>query len=349
MSDRPLRPDPEASAQKAGLTYVTDEMPGFSRKPWGRGFTYLDRDGQTIPQGAARERLEAFAIPPAWTEVWISPTDDTHILATGRDEAGRKQYIYHPDWHTVREEAKFYRMIAFGEALPTIRARVDSDMRKRGLPREKVLAIVVSLLEATLIRVGNREYAEANDSYGLTTLRDKHAKIEGSTIHFNFVGKSGKPHSIAITDRRLARAVKQCREVTGYDLFQYIDDDGQRQTVGSGDVNDYLREVTGQDFTAKDFRTWGGTVAAIATLRACEETDDPEALKGNVLTAIDGVAEALGNSRAVSRAYYIHPQVLSCYEAGEMISLLADLTDEIEGLDTDESAMLGLIRQLDNG
>jgi DNA topoisomerase-1 len=260
--------DPVRSARLAGLRYVTDDRPGIRRRRQGSGFSYLDPEGRPLRDRQERRRIESLAVPPAWTDVWICPLANGHLQATGRDARGRKQYRYHPDWRAVRDETKFGRMIAFGEALPALRARVASDLARTGLPREKVLAAVVRLLETTLIRVGNEEYARENRSFGLTTLRSRHVAIAGATLRFRFRGKSGKEHSVAISDRRLARVVRACRELPGHELFQYLDESGERQVVDSDDVNAYLRAATGEDFTAKDFRTWGGTVLALSALLA---------------------------------------------------------------------------------
>lgn len=340
-----LRPEPEESAREAGLAYVTDGMAGVARKRWGRGFTYLSPEGEHIQEEEARARFEALAIPPAWEEVWICPDPEGHIQAMGRDGQGRKQYIYHPRWREVRNESKFHRMLVFGEALPPLRERVEADLRKRKLSREKVLAAVARLLERTLIRVGNREYARNNGHFGLTTLRDKHVEIEGSTVRFTFEGKSGKQHEIDLRDRRLARIVKQCREVPGYDLFQYYDEGGERHRVASGDVNDYLREATGLDFTAKDFRTWGGSVLAAATLRDLGPCEDENEAATNVTEAIRAVSEHLGNTPAVCREFYVHPGVLECYLDQSMHDLLARERDDIpEALHPDEQALMRLLR-----
>ena len=247
---------PAESAQAAGLRYVSDDRPGIRRKRRGKGFTYVDPCGSTVRDPKALARIRSLAVPPAWTEVWICAQPTGHLQATGRDARGRKQYRYHPEWRAVRDETKFGRMTLFGEALPALRARAAEDLGRRGLPREKVLAAVVKLLETTLIRVGNREYARQNGSFGLTTLCDGNVDIQGSRLRFEFRGKSGKEHMVEIHDRRLARVVKRCRDLPGQTLFQYLDDDGLRQSITSGDVNAYLREITGQDFTAKDFRTW---------------------------------------------------------------------------------------------
>lgn len=341
----PLRPEPEESARQAGLTYVTDGMAGIRRKRWGRGFTYLSPEGEHVQDEERRARFEALAIPPAWEEVWICPEADGHIQAMGRDEQGRKQYIYHPRWREVRNESKFHRMLVFGEALPTLRERVEGDLRRRSLSREKVLAAVARLLETTLIRVGNREYARNNGHFGLTTLRDKHVAVAGSTVRFTFEGKSGKQHEIDLRDRRLARIVKQCREVPGYDLFQYYDESGARHGVASGDVNEYLREATGLDFTAKDFRTWGGSVLAAATLRDLGPCADEGDATKNITEAIRAVAEHLGNTPAVCREFYVHPGVLDCYLDHSMHDLLSRDRDDIpDGLHGDEQGLMRLLR-----
>jgi DNA topoisomerase-1 len=349
MEQDELRPPTEKSAREAGLRYVNGDTPGITRKRWGRGFTYLDPRGNHITDETDRQHLNELAIPPAWTEVWICPDDNCHILATGRDDRGRKQYIYHPKWREVRDESKFYRMIAFGEALPGLRARVEQDLALPDLPREKVLAAVIKLLDTTLIRVGNREYASRNDHYGLTTLRDRHVEISGTKIRFDFMGKSGKEIVVEIADKRLARIVKACRDVPGQHLFQYLDEEENRHAIDSGDANDYLREITGADFTAKDFRTWGGTVFAIATLREFEPFEEDAVARKNVIEAVDAVAEQLGNTRAVCREYYIHPGVLECYENGTMIEYLEEDVEEVEGLHPEECEMLALLRTLDVG
>src|SRR5436190_10175993 len=261
MADTLPTTAPEA-AKEAGLRYTSDDRPGIRRRRRGRSFQYIRPDGGAITDAAERARINALAIPPAWTDVWICPSPNGHLQATGRDARGRKQYRYHPRWREVRDEVKYGRLIKFAEALPSIRMRTNADLAKSGLPREKVLAAVVQLLEKTLIRVGNEEYARQNGSIGLTTMRDAHAKVSGSTVRFEFRGKSGIRHAVDLNDRRLAAIVKACRDLPGYELFQYIDDDGTRQVIDSCDVNDYLREICGSDFTAKDFRTWSGTVLA---------------------------------------------------------------------------------------
>jgi len=280
------------------------------------------------------ERIRKLAIPPAWTDVWICPLANGHLQATGRDARGRKQYRYHAEWRAVRDETKFGRMIAFGEALPKIRARVEEDLARPGLPREKVLAAVVRLLETTLIRIGNREYAKQNNSYGLTTLRNRHVDIQGSRLRFEFRGKSGKEHSVEIQDRRLARVVKQCRDLPGQTLFQYLDDDGVRQGIDSDDVNNYLREATGQEFSAKDFRTWGGTVLALAALLDIGGCEGEKEANRAVVEMVKQVSAELGNRPAICRKYYIHPVVIDTFVQGKLVEALAGTVEESEQDDT---------------
>ncbi len=310
--------DPEESARAAGLRYISDDMPGIRRRKAGKGFSYRDARGSLMRDARTLERIRKLAIPPAWSDVWICPTANGHLQSTGRDARGRKQYRYHADWRSVRDETKFGRMLAFGEALPKIRERVEASLSARGLPRDKVIATVVWLLEATLIRIGNREYARKNGSFGLTTLRDGHVDIQGSRLRFEFRGKSGKDHSVEIQDRRVARIVRQCRDLPGQTLFQYLDEDGERQKITSEDVNAFLKETTGEDFSAKDFRTWGGTVLALAVLLevgACES--EKEANKA-VVDTIRQVSENLGNRPAICRKYYVHPVVIETFVEGRL-------------------------------
>jgi len=342
-------PDPLESAQAAGLRYVSDTSPGIRRRRSGKGFSYVDAEGRPIRDKATLARIRSLAIPPAYTDVWICPSPNGHLQATGRDARGRKQYRYHPRWREVRDETKFGRMVAFSEALPRLRARVEEDLAKSGLPREKVLAAVVRLLECTCIRVGNEEYARSNRSFGLTTLRDHHVEISGSTMRFEFRGKSGKTHRVALSDRRLARIVARCQAVPGAELFQYVDDEGGRVAIGSGDVNDYLRQITGEDFTAKDFRTWAGTLQAVAALEELGPAETAREAKSTVLRAIDEVAARLNNTRAVCRKYYVHPAVLECYEAGTLHQALRNGNGKAArgrgpGLDSSEKALVRLLR-----
>jgi DNA topoisomerase I len=297
--------DAEEAAREAGLRYVSDHKPGIRREKDGDEFRYLDVKGRVISNEKTLARIRSLGIPPAYTDVWISPHPKGHIQATGRDAKGRKQYRYHPEWRRVRDEAKYGRVIAFGLALPRMRARVDQDLSLPGLPRPKVLAAVVRLLETTLIRVGNAEYARDNKSYGLTTMRDKHVTFSGNSIRFKFRGKSGKQHTIDLNDKRLANIVKRCRDLPGQELFQYLDENGDVQDVGSSDVNAYLHEISGEPFTAKDFRTWAGTVIAAQLLREIGAGENQKQAKSNIVRAIEHVAERLGNTPAVCRKCYV--------------------------------------------
>ncbi len=307
--------DPEAQVEAAGLAYVTDLEPGLSRRQTAGGFGYRDAKGRRVTDDKTLERIRRLAVPPAWTDVWICPSPRGHIQATGRDVKGRKQYRYHDGWREVRDAHKYDRLIAFGRALPKLRARVEADLGRQGLPREKVLAAVIRVMEMTLIRVGNEEYARSNKSFGLTTLRNRHAKVGSEKAVFEFRGKSGKSHSTGFRDRRLARVVKACQELPGQRLFQYVDDDGLRHAVNSDDVNDYIRETLGEDFSAKDFRTWAGTVSAARALVTLPECADP---KTNLTICVKAVAGLLGNTPAVCRSAYIHPAVLEAYQAGAL-------------------------------
>ncbi len=308
------------------------------------GFRYVGADGKVIRKPAVLARIRALVIPPAWKDVWICSDARGHLQATGRDARGRKQYRYHPNWRTTRDETKFHRMQAFAAALPKIRARTEADLRRPGLPREKVLATVVQLLEKSLIRVGNEEYARANRSFGLTTMQDKHVAVKGSTLRFEFRGKSGKRHSVGVNDRRLAKIVKQCRDLPGQDLFQYIDDDGVRQDVNSADVNAYLKEITGEDFTAKDFRTWSGTVLAATALRELDDASSKAQVKKNVLSAIEAVAGMLGNTRSVCRKSYIHPAILDSYIDGSMKRALKRRVSAPRKLRSEEIVVLAILK-----
>jgi DNA topoisomerase-1 len=341
--------DPSESAEEAGLRYVSDAMPGIRRRRAGKGFTYLDPDGRRITDRATLARIRSLAIPPAYTDVWISPHANGHLQATGRDARGRKQYRYHPRWREVRDETKFGRMLAFSEALSRIRKGVERDLSRPGLPREKVLAAVVQLLELTGIRVGNDEYARTNQSFGLTTLRDDHVEVSGSTMRFEFRGKSGKVHRVSLSDRRLARIVARCQSLPGEELFQYVDDEGIHQTIGSSDVNDYLREIAGDDFTAKDFRTWSGTLLALAALEELGPAPSEREAKSTVLAAIDRVAERLNNTRAVCRKYYVHPGVFDAYLTGTLLQTTPNGTRAAaalaNGLRPEEQGLVRLLRQ----
>ncbi len=311
------------AAQLAGLRYVNDDSPGITRKRVGKHFSYLDPNGARIRDPHELQRIKSLGIPPAWRDVWICPLPNGHIQATGRDTRGRKQYRYHQRWREVRDATKYNRMLEFGRALPQIRARIEEDLALPGLPRSKVLATVVRLLELTLIRVGNEEYAQTNRSFGLTTLRDRHVTISGAKVRFEFRGKAGKQHSVMITDKRLARIVKRCQDIPGYKLFQYLDDDGTRQQIDSADVNEYLYTLTEHDFTAKDFRTWAGTVRALTALREMEPPESSTQARKNIAQAVKLAAEALGNTPTICRKCYIHPTVIEAYEQGQLHNALA--------------------------
>lgn len=341
--------DAREAAREAGLRYVSDATAGIRRTAHGDQATHIGPDGDAIADEATLGRIAALAIPPAWTDVWICPNPRGHLQATGHDARGRKQYRYHTKWRAVRDEAKYERTIAFGEALPRIRARVEHDLALPGLPREKVLAAVVRLLETTSIRVGNEEYARENKTFGLTTLRNRHVKIDGGELRFRFRGKSGKEHDITLHDRRLAGIVKRCRDMPGYELFQYLDEHGEHRSVDADDVNAYLQEIAGDEFTAKDFRTWNGTVAAALALQEFEAFDSQAQAKKNIVHAIEEVARRLGNTPAVCRKCYVHPAVLEAYEDGALLETLrrsADATwqESVHELEPEAAAVLALLR-----
>jgi len=307
------------TATRAGLTYVTDGLAGITRKRVGTGWAYYTPEGQRIADAVTRKRLNSLAIPPAWTDVWICPDAGGHIQATARDARGRKQYRYHPSYREARDQSKFRRMLEFSEALPLLRERVERDLRGDDLGRAQLLATVVRLLDRTLIRVGNDEYARENRSFGLTTLRRRHVSVAGDVLRFSFRGKSGVEHSISVSEPRLARIIQRCQDLPGQEMFQYLDAAGRRQAVTSDDVNAYLREASGRDITAKDFRTWGGTMLAAVELRAMGPAASRREADRNVLRAVDAVAERLGNTRAVCRKYYVHPALLHAYLLGRTV------------------------------
>ncbi|MDB5303297.1 MAG: topoisomerase [Phycisphaerales bacterium] len=341
--------DPVEAAESAGLIYISDVSPGISRKRRGEGFAYLDARGKPVRDRATLGRIKALVIPPAWEHVWICSSPRGHIQAVGRDERGRKQYRYHDKFRAVRDETKYARMMQFVRVLPRIRRRVARDLCKPGLLREKVLAAVVRLLETTLIRVGNEEYAEKNRHYGLTTLHNRHADVHGSTVSFHFRGKSGVKREVDFTDPRIARIVRKCQELPGEELFGYVDEEGNTHDIRSTDVNDYLREITGEDYTAKDFRTWAGTVLAATALGEFEQFDSQTQAKRNVVQAIEQVARRLGNTRAVCRKCYIHPAILEAYLDGELMRTLAHgaetLGKQIGKLPAEEAAVVVLLQR----
>ncbi len=324
------------AAEEAGLVYTTDDEPGIRRVRKGKGFEYLGVDGKPVRDAATLGRIRSLVIPPAWEHVWISTRARGHLQATGRDARGRKQHRYHQRWREVRDANKFDRMAGFARVLPRIRRRVMRDLRRPGLPREKVVATIVRLLETTYARIGNEEYAKQNNSYGLTTLRNRHVDVRGSTVRFMFKGKSGREVSVGVRDRRVAAVIKRCEELPGQKLFQYVAEDGERRGVTSDDVNDYLREVTGQDVTAKDFRTWAATVLAMCALREAAASDSETEAKRQVVAAIDGVARRLGHTRAVCRRSYIHPAVIEEFTAGALGAIEAR---------SDEAAVVALLER----
>ena len=343
-----LAQDELEAARAAGLRHVSDTKPGIRRVARGGSFAYVDADGNDVTDEDTLARIRKLAIPPAWKDVWICPSERGHLQATGRDARGRKQYKYHAKWRKIRDQAKYDGLAEFAETLPALRKKVLQDMALPGLPREKVIATVVWLLDKTLIRVGNDEYARDNGSYGLTTMRNKHVEVKGANVRFEFKGKSGKTHSIDFSDARAARIVRRCRELPGYELFQYIDDDGARRTVGSEDVNDYVREVMGQDFTAKDFRTWAGTVFCATALAKVGDFESEREGKANVNDALRAVAALLGNTPAVSRACYVHPRLLDSYLDGSFAQrwvLRSTRARSRYGLRPEEAATLAFLKR----
>jgi DNA topoisomerase-1 len=341
--------DPVQSAKDAGLRYVTDAKPGFTRKRQGKkSFRYFDEDGKPLKDAATLARIRSLVIPPAWKEVWICPSPNGHLQATGRDARGRKQSRYHPRWREVRDETKYERMLSFGAALSSVRQRVERDISQPGLSQTKVLATIARLMETTCIRVGNTEYARKNHSYGLTTMRNRHVRIDGAKITFRFEGKSGVEHTVDVHDRRLAKIIQRCQDIPGYELFQYVDDAGERHTIDSSDVTTYLREISGQDFTAKDFRTWAGSVATCALLRELEPFVSETQAKKNLVGVIKDVASQLGNTPSVCRKCYVHPAVLATYFTGGMEATFKrkmerELAKSCKSLQKEERALMHLL------
>jgi DNA topoisomerase-1 len=343
------KPTPEALAEIGGLQYVSDRTPGFRRQRRGRGFTYVAPSGKYVCTAGLRRRFEALVIPPAWTDVWICANKKGHIQAIGRDDKGRKQYIYHPQWEEIRNLTKFGNMISFSEVLPLIRAQVDRDLRRQNLPREKVLALIVQLLEETLIRVGNPEYRRDNQTFGLTTLSKRHLNVNGAHLFFAFRGKSAKERRVNIKSRRLASLVKRCQELPGQELFRYVDDDGKYQTIGSGNVNEYLQSISGRYITTKYFRTWGGTIAAASALYNLGPSESKTEEKRNVIQAVRQVAKALGNTPSVCRNYYIHPEIINAYLDKTLFDAIEKASRRVQkspyGLNAEEIAVTSLLRR----
>ncbi|MEO5910242.1 MAG: DNA topoisomerase IB [Pelobium sp.] len=310
--------DSRITAKAAGLRYVEDRTKGFYRKKVGKGFSYVDHQGETVKDKELLERFKSLVIPPAYEDVWISPYLNGHLQFTGYDVKGRKQYRYHADWNSIRNQSKFFRMRNFAVALPGIRKQVEKDLKRKELPFEKVMALVVKLIELTHIRIGNESYSKLYGSFGLTTLKDRHVKFDGANVNFAFKGKKGVYHEIELHSKKLANLVKKCQDIPGKELFQYYDEDGKHYSIGSGDVNNYLKEITGEDFTAKDFRTWAGSVHALCAFKSLGELDSEKDTKKNIVSVIDDVAKKLGNTRTVCKKYYIHPSVISSYEKGNL-------------------------------
>lgn len=341
--------DPVAAAKLAKLRYVNDDMPGITRHKSRAGFVYRMPDGERVRDSETLKRIRSLAVPPAWQAVWICPYPNGHIQAIGRDQRGRKQYRYHPRWREVRDESKFGKMLVFGRKLPLIRERIEADLKRHGLPRERVLAAIVRLMELTLFRIGNVEYARSNKSYGLTTLRNRHVSVDGSQIHLSFRGKGGIRYESDIRDRRLARIVKNCQDLPGYELFQYLDHEGNRHTVDSADVNDYLREITGEEITAKDFRTWAATCLAALALQEFAAFDAEASRKSPIVRAAERVAKHLGNTPAICRRCYIHPAIFEGFVDGSLLPALKErtesyLADNIHGLNAEEAAVTAFLR-----
>jgi DNA topoisomerase-1 len=348
--DPAVKPEPVESARAAGLRYVSDRKPGIRRIKAGKGFRYVSPEGKTVRDAETLARIKALVIPPAWTDVWICANPLGHLQVTGRDARGRKQSRYHARWRMVRDETKYERMTAFAAALPKIRRRIQRDLKLPGLPRERVLATLVRLMETTLIRVGNEEYARENHSYGLTTMRNRHVEVHGADITFSFQGKSRVHHTINLHDRSLAKIIRRCEEIPGYELFQYLDHEGNHHSVDSSDVNGYLREITGQDFTAKDFRTWAGSVLASDMLREFGPFASEAEAKRNIVQAIAAVASRLGNTPSVCRKCYVHPAVLDAYLGGISIgnaeaALDSEIARHAKALHREERALVQLLEQ----
>lgn len=335
--------DPKITAKSVGLRYAAFLGKGYFRKRKGDGFYYLDENEKTVKDKDVLERIKKLVIPPAWEDVWVSPYENGHLQVTGIDKLGRKQYRYHPDWNKIRNQSKFYRLRNFAKALPSIRKQVEKDLDRKGLPYEKVVALVVKLIEDTNIRIGNDAYKKLYGSFGLTTLRDKHVKFEKSRVRFEFVGKKGIKHSISLESRRLANLVKKCKEIPGQELFQYYDDDGNHCTIGSSDVNNYLKGITGQDFTAKDFRAWSGSVTALQCFRDIGPCETKTEEKKKVVEVIDCVAHKLGNTRSVCRKYYVHPTVIAAYENGNIGNYNIRKNIKNNQLNPEEEALVRLL------
>lgn len=335
--------DPKVTAKSVGLRYAADSVDGYRRFRKGSDFTYVDSDGKAVKDKALLERIQKLVIPPAWENVWISPFENGHLQVTGTDVKGRKQYRYHADWNKIRNQSKFFRLRRFALALPDIRKQVEKDLERNGLPYEKVVALVVKLIEMTNIRIGNDAYKKLYGSFGLTTLRDRHVKFDKGIIYFEFTGKKGINHKISLKSKRLVNLVKKCKDIPGHELFQYYDDDGKRHTIGSGDINSYLKEISGEDFTAKDFRAWAGSVNALCAFQDIGEFENQTDCKRKIVDVIDSVAEKLGNTRSVCKKYYIHPTVIASYENGNIAKYKCGEVSDSISLNANEKALVELL------
>lgn len=339
--------DPKITAKAVGLRYVSDSSPGYTRKKSGKGWSFYDAEGKLVKDKELISRFTRLVIPPAYTNVWISPYENGHLQFTGIDAAGRKQYRYHPGWNQIRNQSKYHRLQTFASYLPAIREQVDKDLARHNPGHEKVVALVVRLMELTSIRVGNESYQKLYGSFGLTTLQNRHIKIDGSTIRFEFKGKKGVQHKVSLQSRKLARLVKQCRDIPGKELFQYYDEAGDRHSVDSGDINNYLKEITGEDFTAKDFRTWAGSVSALYAFKTAGEFTNVTECRKKIVSVIDEVAVTLGNTRSVCKKYYVHPSVIKSYEEGTLFKYISELDEEKDvkaaELNQAEKALLTLL------
>lgn len=334
--------DPKVTAKAVGLRYSLKTDKGYYRKHKDNGFSYVNEEGKSVKDKITLERIKKLVIPPAWQDVWISPFENGHLQVTGTDAKGRKQYRYHPYWNKIRNQSKFFKLRRFANALPVIRQQVEKDLNRKGLPYEKVVALVVKLIEMTNIRIGNDAYKKLYGSFGLTTLRDKHVKFDGTTVWFEFVGKKGVKHKIKLQSRKMANLVKKCKDIPGQELFQYYDDNNQRHTIGSGDVNSYIKEITGEDFTAKDFRAWSGSINALCAFLDIGEFTSETDCKHKIINVLDSVAQKLGNTRTVCKKYYVHPTVIAAYEKGSIWNYKPGLADDNE-LNSNEKALLKLL------
>jgi DNA topoisomerase-1 len=339
--------DPKVTAKAVGLRYVSDSTPGYTRKKARKGWSFYDLDGALVKDKTAIQRFSKLVIPPAYTNVWISPYENGHLQFTGTDVAGRKQYRYHPDWNQIRNQSKYHRLQTFAAHLPAIRQQLDKDLARPKLDHEKVVALVIRLMELTSIRVGNESYKKLYGSFGLTTLMDKHVKIEGSQLKFEFKGKKGVFHKVSLQSKKLARLVKQCRDIPGKELFQYYKEDGSHYSIGSGEVNSYLKSVTGEDFTAKDFRTWAGSVSALYAFKQAGEFSNITECRKKIVSVLDDVAKNLGNTRTVCKKYYVHPTIIKSYEEGTLFNYIKELDDgkdiKAAELNLAEKAMLEIL------